>query len=169
MFDPLGQISRVRKSEPARQVGGAPAPVELEQGQRMSVRLLENPGADALVKRTGGDRRQQRPRRLVIEPAQPQFGQTRQVIRRRITLGRRPSREHQRDRLRQQAAPDESEYLSRGLVEPLRVVHDAQHRLFLRGLGHQAERRQGNQEPVRAFSGGKPERDAEPAPLRLGQ
>ncbi len=51
IFDPRGQISRVRKSEPAGQVGGAPVPVELEQGQRMAVCLLQNPGADALVQR----------------------------------------------------------------------------------------------------------------------
>jgi len=51
-FDAPGQISRVRKSEPAGQVGGAPASVKLEQGQRMAVRLLENPGTDALVERS---------------------------------------------------------------------------------------------------------------------
>ena len=52
IFDAPGQVSRVRKSEPAGEVGGAPASVELEQGQRMAVRLLQNPGADALVERT---------------------------------------------------------------------------------------------------------------------
>jgi hypothetical protein len=135
----------------------------------MAACLLENPGTDALVQRTRGDRRQQRPSRLFIQPAQPQFGQTRQVIRRGIPLGLRPDREHQCYRLRQQAACDESEDLSGGLVEPLRVVHDAQHRLFLRGLCHQAERREGNQEPVGAVPGGKPEGDAEPGALRLGQ
>ena len=91
------------------------------------------------------------------------------MIRRGISWGRRPDREHQRYRLRQQAAPDESEDLGGGLVEPLRVVHDAQHRLLLGGLRHEAERREGDQEPVGAISGGKPERDAEPATLRLGQ
>ncbi len=52
IFDAAGQISRVRKSEPAGEVGGAPASVELEQGQRMAVCLREDPGADALVERT---------------------------------------------------------------------------------------------------------------------
>ena len=135
----------------------------------MAVCLLENPGTDTLVKRTRGDRREQRPSRLVIKPVQPEFGQTRQMIRRGISWGRRADREHQRYRFRKQAAPDESEDLSGGLVEPLRVVHDAQHRLFLRGLGHEAERREGDKEPVGAFSCGKSERDAEPATLRLGQ
>jgi len=122
IFDAPGQISRVRKSEPAGEVGGAAASVELEQGQRMAVCLLQNPGADALIERARGDRRQQRPSRLVIQPAQPEFGQTRQGIRRENSWGGRPDREYQRYRLRQQAAPDESEDLGRGLVEPLRVV-----------------------------------------------
>ena len=52
IFDAPGQIFRVQKSEPAGQVGGAAASVQLEQGQRMAVCLLENPGADALVERT---------------------------------------------------------------------------------------------------------------------
>ena len=52
IFDAPGQVSRVRKSEPAGEVGGAAASVELEQGQRMAVRLLQNPGADALVEGT---------------------------------------------------------------------------------------------------------------------
>jgi hypothetical protein len=169
IFDAPGQISRVRKSEPAGQIGGAPASVELDQGQRMAVCLLENPGADALVERTRGDLRQQRPGRLFIQSVQPEFGQARQLIRHGISWDRRPDREHQRYRLRQQAAPDESEYLGRGLVEPLGVVYDAQHGLLLGGLRHEAERGEGDHEPVGAIPGGQPERDAEPATLRLGQ
>ena len=169
IFDAAGQISRVRKSEPAGEAGGAPASVELEQGQRMAAYLCENPAADVLVERTRDNRRQQRPSRLLIQPAQPEFGQTRQVIRRGASCGRRTDREHQPYRLRQQAAPDESKDLGRGLVEPLRVVHDAQHQLLLRGLRHEAEHREGDQESVGAITGGKPERDAEPATLRLGQ
>ncbi len=77
--------------------------------------------------------------------------------------------QHQRDRLRQRAAPDEPEDLSRGLVEPLRVIHDAEQRPILRRLRHQAERSEGDQEPVRVVSRGQSERDAERAPLGLGQ
>jgi len=82
---------------------------------------------------------------------------------------RGPGRENLRYRLRQQTAPDKAENLSRGLVEPLRVVHDAQQRLLLGGLRHEAERRDRDQEPVRAVSRGEPERDAEPAPLGFGE
>ncbi len=52
IFYPAGQVSRVRKSEPASEVGVTPAPVELEQGQRMAMCLRENPCADAIIERT---------------------------------------------------------------------------------------------------------------------
>ena len=52
IFNAPGQVSRVRKGEPAGQVGGTAASVELEQGQRVTVGLRQNPGADALVERT---------------------------------------------------------------------------------------------------------------------
>ena len=74
----------------------------------------------------------------------------------------------QRYRLRQQAAPDESQDPSRRLVEPLCVIDDAQQRLLLGRFRHPAERAEGDHEPVGAISRGKPERHAESAPLRLG-
>ena len=112
------------------------------------------------------NRRQQRTGRLVSQSAQPEFRPASLVIRRG---NRCPGREHQRYRLRQQAAPDESEDLSRGLVEPLGVIYHAQQRPLLGRLRHQAEHPEGDHEPVGAISRGKPERDAEPAALRLGQ
>ena len=171
-LDAAGQVSRVRKREPAGQFGGTQAAAELEQGKRIAVRLLDDPGPDALVERAGRDRRQQRTSRLFSQPAQPEFGQAGQVIRRGDCVGsrgRRPDREHQRDRLGKQAAPDEPEDLSRGLVEPLCVIHDAQQRLLLGRLRHQAERPEGDQEPVGVVSRGKPERDTEPVSLGLGE
>ena len=52
ILDAAGQISRVRNSEPAGEVGRAPASIELEQGQRMAVCLGENTAADTLVEQT---------------------------------------------------------------------------------------------------------------------
>ena len=85
------------------------------------------------------------------------------------SLGWRPGREHQRDRLRQQAAPDEPEDLGRGLVEPMCVIHHAQQWLLLGRLRHQAERPEGDQERVGVMSRGKSERDADSVSLGLGQ
>ena len=165
VLDAPGQIARVREGEPAGQFGRAEAPVELEQGQRIAAGLHEDPGAHALVERPRGDRGQQRASRPVRQPVQPEPGQAGQVVQGR----RRPGREHQRDRLGQQAASDEPEDLSGGLVEPLRVVHHAQQRPLLGRLRHQAERREGDQEPVRVVARGQPERHAQRAPLGCGE
>jgi hypothetical protein len=138
-------------------------PVELEQGERIAAGLLDDPGGHALVEPPRDDRGQQRPRVIVPQPSDFELRQTGQFG---VGLAHR---EHQRDRLGQQAAPDEAEDLSGGPVEPLRVVHHAQQRPFLRRLRHQAERGQSDQEPVRVVARGQPERDAQRAPLRCGQ
>ena len=166
VLDAPGQIPGVRQREPAGQFGGGQPPAQFDQGQRVAVGLLDDPVPDVLVERSVRGAGQQAAGRLVVQPAQREFGQPGQVIR---CGGRRPGREDQRDRLGQQTAPDESEHLCRGLIEPLDVVHHAQHRLFLGCLGQQAERGQRDQEPVRAVANVQPERDAEPAPLRLRQ
>ena len=58
-------------------------------------------------------------------------------------------REHQRDRLGQEAPRDERQRLRRGPVEPLGVVDQADERLLLGHLGQQAEHRQTDEEAVR--------------------
>ena len=52
VLDAPGQISRIRKREPAGEFGCTQALVELEQGERIAVCLLDDPGPDALVERT---------------------------------------------------------------------------------------------------------------------
>ena len=69
----------------------------------------------------------------------------------------------------QQAAPNESEDLSRGLIEPVRVIQDAQQRLLLGGLRQESEHREGDQKSVGFVSRGKSERNGERTPLRLGE
>jgi hypothetical protein len=65
--------------------------------------------------------------------------------------------EHEPHRLGQQAAGDEAERQRRGLVQPLRVVDDAQKGTFLRGLGQQAEHGEADQEPIRRRPRGQAE------------
>ena len=52
VLDAPGQISRIGKREPAGEFGCTQALVELEQGERIAVCLLDDPGPDALVERT---------------------------------------------------------------------------------------------------------------------
>ena len=166
LLEAPGHVTGVRERKPAGQPGGAETLPELEQGEGIPVCLPDDPGPDALVEGAGGDRGQQGPGRWLVQPGESQLGEPHQVIWR----GRRgPRREHQRYRLGEQAAPDESKDLGRSLVEPLRVVHHDQQRLFLGHLGQEAERGQGDEEPVGVFSGDEPERHAEPPPLRPGE
>ena len=72
-------------------------------------------------------------------------------------------REDQRDRLGQETPRDESQCLHRHLVEPLRVIDDAEQGLVVGGGRHQAQHRQPDQETVR----GRPDTAAERYVQRL--
>ena len=61
------------------------------------------------------------------------------------------------------------ENLRRGVVEPLRVVDDADERLLLGDLGEQRQRGQPDQEPVGRRAGAEPEHRGERIALRDGQ
>ena len=69
----------------------------------------------------------------------------------------------------QQAAPNESEDLSRGLIEPVRVIQDAQQRLLGGGLRQQAEHGEGDQKSVGFVSDAESQCNGERPPLRLGE
>ena len=74
--------------------------------------------------------------------------------------------EHDADRLRQQAAGDERERQRRRVIQPLRVVDDAQQRTLLGRLRDQAQHRQPDQEPIRRGAGAQAEDDLERVALR---
>ena len=78
-------------------------------------------------------------------------------------------REDQCDRLGQEAPRDEGERLHRHLVEPLRVIDDAEQGLVVGGGGHQAQHRQPDQETVRRRSDAAAEGDVQRLALRFGQ
>jgi len=65
------------------------------------------------------------------------------------------------DPLRVHSARDEAQGVGRFRIDPLRVVHDAQHRTLLGKLREQAERRERDQEPVGALGGSQAERPLE--------
>ena len=69
----------------------------------------------------------------------------------------RSSRTDERDRLGQEAMGDKAEDLLRRLVEPLRVVDDADQGLLLGQLAHEREGREPDHEPVRNRAGTEPE------------
>ena len=87
---------------------------------------------------------QQVPSVAVGEAPDHQFGQPGQRLCAAVA-----GREDHRDRLGQQAPRNEGKRLHRHLVEPLRVIDDAEQGLIVGGCGHQAQHRQPDQETVR--------------------
>jgi hypothetical protein len=73
------------------------------------------------------------------------------------------------DAVRVQAAGDETEHLRRFAIEPVRVIDDAQQRVFLSRPGKQREHRQSHQEPLRRRPCFPAESDLQRAPLRRRQ
>jgi hypothetical protein len=72
-----------------------------------------------------------------------------------------PHGEQHHDALGLQAPRDEEQRLERRLIEPMRVVDDAQQAAFLRRLGEQAEQRDRGEEAVADGRRLEPERGGE--------
>ena len=153
-----------RDPEPAGQLGRGDASRHLEDGQRNAARLGDDAVSHLRVDSAQHDRFQQLARigvgqALDLELRQP--GQHRRGASRTAkTSG---------DRLGQQPPGDEAERLHRHLVEPLRVVDDAEQRLVVGGGGHQAQHGQPDQETVRGLPGAAAERDVQRLALRFRQ
>ena len=77
--------------------------------------------------------------------------------------------EHQRDRFGQQPPRHESENLRRHLVQPLRVVDQADERPLLGNGRQQAQHRQADQKAIGCLAGDQAERRAEGVSLRTRQ
>ena len=71
------------------------------------------------------------------------------------------------DRLAVKTAGHECQRLSRSLVEPLRVINQAEKRLALGPTGQQTKHGKADQEPVRRWSGAQTEGDAQRGRLGL--
>ncbi|GAB3804555.1 hypothetical protein GCM10027605_28810 [Micromonospora zhanjiangensis] len=150
---------------PASCVGGVPR--GFQQRQRVATRFGDDPLTDLVVQR-GADRgRQQRFGIFVAEAVQAQLWQSGEqvnLVRAGVALC-----EDQGHPLGRDPACHERQDLCGGLVQPLRVVDEAQQRLFLGDLGEQVEGGQPDQEPVRCRPAAHAERHAEGGLLRLGQ
>ena len=100
-----------------------------------------------------------------VEPEDRQFRQPRQAV----VADARARSTHDRDPLGEQAPADEPEDLRGGLVEPLRIVDDADERLLLGDLGEQRQRGEPDQEPVGRRAGTAAEHGRERVTLGDGQ
>ena len=103
------------------------------------MRLSDDPLPHTLVQGPADDRREQRIRVGFRQPFEPQLRQPGQLV----ELARPTLREHEDDRLRLQAPRHEREHLRGRLIEPLRIVDQAEKRLFVGTVRQQTQQRRG--------------------------
>ena len=135
LLDAPRQRLRAREPEAARQLRRRQPTRQLQQRQRVAPRFGDDPVAHPLVQRPADHRGQERARITITEALDHQFRQPSQPLR----FGGWADGEHQRDRLREQAARDELERLHRRVIEPLRIFHHADQWPVIGGVRDHAE------------------------------
>ncbi len=159
------QARRGRAGKATGQLGFAHPSRQLQQPQRVSPRLRDDPVANPLVQMTWDGSCQQRARVLVGEP----FDRQRRQTRKHPLAGHLPDREREQHRLGQQPPPDEPEHLARDFIQPLGVIDQADQRPHGGILGQQAQSGQAHHKPVRSRPRRQPERYTQRVLLRLRQ
>ena len=165
LFDLPGHRMAAGKSEPAGKLGrGGPGSRQLEQGERVAVALRDDLIAYSRIHRTVHVVQQQGPGVAFAESLDGQLGESGEDV----VTAVRARRTHERDPFCVQAAGDETENLGGGVVEPLRVVDDADERLLLGDLGEQRQRGQADEEAVRRGAWAQSEHRRQRIALRNG-
>ncbi|MGA8372469.1 MAG: hypothetical protein WB765_20235 [Acidimicrobiales bacterium] len=145
LFDLARDISFLRDGETTCELSNAHAPRQLKEGKGVAPRFRHDPIADPFIQSTWDDRLEQGACVPLVEPADQQLRETRQLV-----FGARLAHpEHERHRLGQKSSGNETQDLARSAIEPLRVIHQTHKRPFLGDFRHQAECGQGHEEPIR--------------------
>ena len=152
---------RLDQAEAARQLPRRQAPRELEQRQRITACLSDDSVSDSLIQLEPHGRAQQRAGIPIPHAIHLQLGHVSKLL---AGLARG---EHDRNRLSQETPSDEPQDLEGGVVEPLRVVDEAEQRLLLRDLREEGKRPEGNEEAIGRVPGREAERDAQSMLLGL--
>jgi hypothetical protein len=163
LLDLLREIARFRYSEPAGQLRRCQPSGQLEQGERVPACLREDPVEHWPVQHEAHGRAQQRAGITVDQSAHLESRQVPKL------LARIAGCEHERDWLSQQPASDERERQRRGMIQPLRVVNDAEQSTLLSHLRHQAQHSQADEKPIRGGARAEPEHDFHGLALRSRQ
>ena len=151
--------------EPAGEICGVPGARQLEERERVAVTLGNDLVAHGGVQWAVHVVQQQCAGIAVAQSADRQLGQPGEDV--VAAAGAGPAYEH--DPLSEEPSGDEPKDLRGGLVEPLRVVDDADQRLLLGDLGEQRQRGQPDQEPVGRGTDAQSEHGCECVALRDGQ
>ena len=132
-----------RDTESTGEICGSPRTWQLDERQGISMTLRDDLIADGRIERTRHIPQQEGAGIAVDQAGYLQLGN---VLKLSAGLARR---EHDADRLRQQATGDERQRQRRRLIEPLGVIDDAQQRMPLGILCEQAQHPQTNQKAIR--------------------
>jgi hypothetical protein len=156
----------LRQGRDAGQLVVAERRRQLEQRERVAAALVDEAVADGRRGLDARARREQRGGGLGAEP--------RQLERRQVGGGEGvhevlARREQHHDPLGVEAPRDEPQGVRGGLVEPVRVVDEAQHRPSLRELGQQREAAGEDEEPLLPGACDQAERGLQRARLRRRQ
>lgn len=157
--------SRVRTTEPARQLRDSQPLGQLQQRERVPVRLSDDPIAYSLVETSGCRRIQQSTGIGVAQTLDHHHWKVPQLL----VLAQVPHGEDDRHRFRQEPAGHEPEDLGRCPIEPLCIIHDADQRPLLGNLRQQAQHRQTDQKTIRRHTRAEAEGRAERIALRARQ
>ena len=150
----------------ARQLRLAQGRGELEQRQRIAARLDDEPVAYLGRERDARVAIDQGPGRLLSEPAQAELREPGRLEAPKLTL---PGGEQDHDALGLEPPGDEDECVRGRVVEPLRIVDEAQERSLFGGFGEQAQDCERDEEAVVASLCRQAERPLEGGGLRLRQ
>jgi hypothetical protein len=163
VLDPAREGNQLGHAEPAGQLAGGQPPWKLQQGQRIAPGLGHDPVPDAFIEPSGDDRLEEPSRVLIVQAVEQQLGQAGEL---NVLTGRADG-EHHRHRLRKKPSGDEPQDLARSVVEPLRVIDEAEKRSFLRDFGDQGEGPQRHEEAIGWIAGRQSQRH--PQGLLLGR
>lgn len=139
---------------------------QLENRQRVSLRLMQQALRVGIAEPIGMDAGEQGSRIICVQPPEPDFRDAGKIHR---ALRRLAKREEHGQAFRVQAAGDEGECLSGLEVEPLCVVDDAEQRLLLGGACKQREGGEGDLKPLRCWAHSKAEGHAQRIALWRGK
>ena len=146
---------RPEHPEATRELGCAQLAWQLEQRERVAAGLRDYPVADALIQHEPHRGVEQRAGVGVAQTAHLELGHVLKL------LARFARGEHDPDRFGQQPSRHEGQRQRRGVIQPLRVIDNAQNRTLLGSLRQQAQNGQPDHEPVRRRAGAQPENDFE--------
>ena len=163
LLDPPGQGLRAEQAEPAGQLRCGKASRQLQQRQRIAAGLRNDAIADPLIEHEPDHRSEER---LRVPFAKSANLERRKPLERLVGFARG---EHQRDGLGQQPPGDERERQRRGVIQPLRVIDNAQQRPLVGRLRQQTQYRQPDEELIGRSPAAQSEHDPQRLVLGFGE